>query len=239
MYILITRQLEKSKKFSLLLNKNNIKNFIYPVILIKNIKPKKIDLENLKKSDLVIFTSPNSISSIADLLKPSVIKDKIIVSIGESTKEILESIKIKVNIVPKINFSSESLLCEIKKNKISNKKIIIIKGTGGRNLLKSELSKNNYVFEDMNVYERNIPSNIDIIPTEVFKNISHICITSVDILNNLITIFNKFKLKISNNLIFIAGNKRIAVEIEKKFINNKVIVSLNPNDKEMLKTILS
>ena len=41
MHILITRQIDQSKKFSNILNNLNIKNTIFPVICIKKIKPEK------------------------------------------------------------------------------------------------------------------------------------------------------------------------------------------------------
>ena len=83
------------------------------------------------------------------------LKDKKIAAIGSSTKKLLNSLGIEVNIFPKSNFTSESLYKEIKNNDISGKKIAIIKGLGGREYLKKQLSLENHVYDDINVYSRN------------------------------------------------------------------------------------
>ena len=238
MYILITRQLEQSKKFSFLLKKRNIENFILPVINIKNVKPKERDLKNLYNSDFIIFTSQNSVTSLMANLLPENLNGKKIAAIGNSTKKTLNDMKIHVDICPKSDFTSESLLREIKKNSIINKKILIVKGIGGRTYLHEELSKQNTVFNDLNIYERHLPKDINKFSYAKLKNITHVCITSIDILNNFLSIYNILKLDTIENLIFVAGNKRIASECKKNSPKNEVLISLNPSNEEMLKTIL-
>ena len=65
MNILITRQLDQSIKFSMMLKKANIKNFIFPAITIENLTPSKEDISNIEKSNFIIFTSQNSVLSLA------------------------------------------------------------------------------------------------------------------------------------------------------------------------------
>ncbi|MBT7543221.1 MAG: uroporphyrinogen-III synthase [Gammaproteobacteria bacterium] len=239
MYILITRQLEQSKKFSSLLKKKNIKNFILPAINIKNIKPKAHDLENLHKSNFIIFTSQNSVTSLMENLTPKNLRNKKIAAIGKSTKQILNDMKIHVDICPKSDFTSESLLQEIKENAIINKKILVIKGLGGRTYLHEELLKENTVYDDLVIYERHLPEGINKFSPSVLKDITHICITSIDVLNNFLVICNILKIKIEKHVIFVAGNQRIANECRNFFSFNKVLISLNPSNGEMLKTILN
>jgi uroporphyrinogen-III synthase len=239
MFVLITRQLKQSEKFSSLLIKEGIENYIFPVLCIKNIKPNINDIRNLKESNLIIFTSQNSVTSLMKDLSPNELYGKKIAVIGKATEKILKNININSDIVPKSDFTSESLLHEIKKNKIKNKKIIIIKGIGGRDFLHKELSKNNILFNDVAVYERYLPNNITKIPPQIWSNISHICVTSTDILENLIKACDILKLEILENIIFVSGNKRIKNKIKEFFPKNKILVSLNPTNEEMLKTIIN
>ena len=239
MYVLITRQLEQSKKFSSVLEKSNIKNIILPVISIKNIKLKNIDIKNIRKSDFIIFTSQNSVASLMKTLSPKDLVGKDIAAIGSATKKILGDYKIKVNISPEEDFTSESLLNEIKKNKIIKKKVIIIKGIGGRNHLHKKLSADNIVFDDIESYERCFPENLNDFHSFTFKDITHVCITSIDILNNFKKTCDILKLEVLGNIIFVSGNQRIASAIKKSFPTNKTLVSLNPTNEEMLNTILS
>ena len=238
MYVLITRQLEQSKKFSSVLEESNIKNIILPVISIKHIELKNIDIKNIKKSDFIIFTSQNSVVSLMKKLSSKDFFGKNIAAIGEATTKILGDYKIKVNISPEEDFTSESLLNEIKKNKIKNKKIIIIKGIGGRDLLHKKLSIDNIVFKDIESYERCIPDNLSDFNSFTFKDITHVCITSIDILNNFKKTCDILNLEVLKNIIFVSGNQRIATAVKKSFPANKNLVSLNPTNKEMLNTII-
>jgi len=145
---------------------------------------------------------------------------------------------VHVDICPKSNFTSESLLQEIRSNNIVDKKIIIIKGVGGRNYLHEELSKDNYIFNDLDVYERELPSNLNYLSMRIFLDITHICVTSIAVLDNFIKISDILKFEVSENITFIAGNIRIAEVVKKRFSRNKIMVSLNPSNKEMLNTIL-
>ena len=238
MFILITRQLEQSEKFSDILNKENIKNFIFPVIEIKKIKLRAIDLENIKNSDFIIFTSQNSVISLIQELDIKSLCGKKIAAIGESTKKNLNDLGVHVDICPKSNFTSESLFEEIRSNNIVNKKIIIIKGAGGRDYLHKKLSRNNYIFNDLDIYERELPCNINNLSSRIFLDITHICVTSIAVLDNFIKISDILKFEISENITFIAGNSRIAEVVRERFSGNKIIVSLNPSNKEMLNTLL-
>ena len=238
MFILITRQLEQSEKFSDILNKENIKNFIFPVIEIKKIKLRALDLENIRGSNFIIFTSQNSVISLIQELDIKDLIGKKIAAIGEPTKKTLNDLGIHVDICPKSNFTSESLFQEIRSNNIVNKKIIIIKGVGGRNYLHEKLSEDNYIFNDLDVYERELPSNLNYLSMRVFLDITHICITSIAVLDNFIKISDILRFEISENITFIAGNRRIAEIVKGRFSRNKIIVSLNPSNKEMLNTIL-
>ena len=109
MHILITRQIDQSKNFSNILDKLNIKNTIFPVISIKSIQPGKHNIDNLKNSDFVVFTSQNSVISLIKNIDILNLKDKKIAAIGSSTKKLLNSLGVEVNIFPKSNFTSESL----------------------------------------------------------------------------------------------------------------------------------
>jgi len=238
MFILITRQLEQSEKFSDILNKENIKNFIFPVIEIKKIKLRALDLENIRGSNFIIFTSQNSVISLIQELDIKDLIGKKIAAIGEPTKKTLNDLGIHVDICPKSNFTSESLFQEIRSNNIVNKKIIIIKGVGGRNYLHEKLSEDNYIFNDLDVYERELPSNLNNLSMRIFLDITHICVTSIAVLDNFIKISDILRFEISENITFIAGNRRIAEIVKGRFSRNKIIVSLNPSNKEMLNTIL-
>ncbi len=237
MHVLITRQIDQSKKFSNILNNLNIKNTVFPVICIKKIKPEKKYIDNIKNADFIIFTSQNSVTALIENLQISDLNEKKIAAIGKSTKELLCNFGIKVDICPKSEFTSEGLLKEIKNNNIRNKKIVIIKGLGGRKYLQDHLSQDNYLYEDINVYSRNFPEKLSLNLNDLVKDITHICITSVDILNYFKKIVDIQEVSDLKNIVFISGNEKIANKIKADFPKNEILVSLNPTNEAMLKTI--
>jgi len=101
-----------------------------------------------------------------------------------------------------------------------------------------KLSKKYNVLNDINIYERKIPKNI--YPTDVssLNKVSHICITSVDVLKNFSDIYTSLGLKVKKEVFFIAGNKRIEEEIKKNFSDNRTITAENPSNEAMLDIIL-
>ena len=239
MNILITRQLDQSIKFSMMLKKANIKNFIFPAITIENLTPSKEDISNIEKSNFIIFTSQNSVLSLAKKYPITNLSGKTIGAIGKSTEEFLNGMNMKVDIVPKEKFTSESLLDEIKKNKIDNKTVLIIKGEGGRDFLNKELRKNNFVLKDCNIYKRSLPNNINEIDNLKFKDVTHVCITSIEIFKNFLKIIKTIKFIINEDITFVCGNDRIGEEVSKIFKNNRILVSDDPSNDKMLKVIIS
>ena len=238
MLVLITRQKENAQEFAKILNKENIKNISFPVLDIETLTPTDANLDDLNKSTFLIFTSQNSVTAFMDLFSKADLIGKKVASIGTATKKSLENFQIKVDISPQEDFTSEKLLEEIAKFELKNDLIVIVKGKEGRSFLRDELSKKYNVLNDINIYERKIPKNI--YPTDVssLNKVSHICITSVDVLKNFSDIYTSLGLKVKKEVFFIAGNKRIEEEIKKNFSDNRTITAENPSNEAMLDIIL-
>ena len=95
------------------------------------------------------------------------------------------------------------------------------------------------VFDDIESYERCLPENLNDFHSFTFKKITHVCITSIDILNNFKKICDILNLEVLKNIIFVSGNQRIAAAVKKSFPANKNLISLNPTNEEMLNAILN
>ena len=52
-------------------------------------------------------------------------------------------------------------------------------------------------------------------------------------------IIDILKISIHKNIIFVAGNEKIANKIKENFVDNEVSISLNPTNEAMLHTILN
>ena len=52
-------------------------------------------------------------------------------------------------------------------------------------------------------------------------------------------IIDILKISIHKNIIFVAGNEKIANKIKENFVDNEILISLNPTNESMLNTILN
>ena len=148
MHILLTRPVSQIKTLAALVEKNGDTPMLFPSLIIHPLKAKF----RQKNFDVVIFISVNAVRfGVAYLKKinPSVR----LATIGETSKKCLESFGFKVNISPRESASSAALLATKYFKNIRNKRILIVRGKGGQEILKNALSKNN-ILNYLEVYER-------------------------------------------------------------------------------------
>ncbi|MGB5738682.1 MAG: uroporphyrinogen-III synthase, partial [Woeseia sp.] len=108
------------------------------------------DLAALRAADIVIFVSPNAVEYglVATASAGSV------AAIGAATAAALEAAGCTVDIVPESGFDSEALLQEPAMQRVSGKRIQIVRGDGGRELLAATLSARGAEIDYLPVYQR-------------------------------------------------------------------------------------
>ena len=137
--------------------------------------------------DYALFISPTAVIQTAKLISLSSLK-LTIGAIGEATSAALEKAGLNVQLTPGGN-KSESLLQHPLLNAaaIKNKRIIIFKGEGGRDLLTNTLSSRGASVFNANVYKRNIPTNFTPLTNLTLQNIDAVLVSSGEGLHNLLT----------------------------------------------------
>ena len=159
--LISTRPYEKNIALFKELENENILLLNYPLTEIKALEDYAefdLILSNLNNYQHIIFISTNAVNSFAKRLKNLKIKlpnHIIFSSIGPMTREALEN-EFNINIhCPKENYDSEHLI----KNKIfddlQDKKVLIIRGTGGRETLKHMLEEKGAKVDYGECYIRN------------------------------------------------------------------------------------
>lgn len=192
--ILYTRNNRSFNNFQGLVKDYLWQNILPEIIHLPLIDSRKISINSrefnyAKEADFIIFTSQSAVNFYPEKLLKNNANSGEFAAIGKITEQALR-VKIKaiiqadddVKIIsPKDNFTSEELLKELK---INNKRVAIITAKGGRNLLYSELAKNNQC-EFIFCYERFNPQENQHIDTEKLQDISAILISSNSALENL------------------------------------------------------
>ncbi len=125
----------------------------FPVIDIVPEDPGVIDsaMARLAPPDIVIFISRNAV--LYGLDTPGSSKAAI-AAIGPATRDALESAGRQVDIEPAGGFASEDLLAEPALADVAGKRIRIIRGKGGRELLADTLEQRGATVDYLDVYRR-------------------------------------------------------------------------------------
>ena len=147
--LLITRPIAQTKNLESLLLANEIDYAFFPALEIKKLRPIALN----HKYDVIIFISVNAVNYAEEYFDQLFIDSVKIFAVGPVTANQLISKNIKVDCYPKKNASSWELLKMKECQALSNKKILIVRGRGGSETLKNNLSFSNQV-DYFEVYKR-------------------------------------------------------------------------------------
>lgn len=193
--ILVTRPKHQANHLCEIITANGGEAIAYPTIEIQPVKvPDRILVKGsvFSEFDFIVFVSRNAVKmafdnylSVADL--PAHIK---LFAIGAGTAEMLASLNIMNVIHAGVQADSEALLClpEMQQETISDKKVLIIRGVGGREYLADNLTKRGASVDYAEVYKRCLPEYDVKDRHKIWQDIrpDAIVVTSNDGLNNLV-----------------------------------------------------
>jgi len=159
-----------------------------------DIQPVAIDTQTprhhqmLDQADLVIFISANAVHHGVPLLQPEVLRQRSIAAIGKATANTLAGYGIKVDIQPGPSYNSEALLALDSLQDVRQKRILIVRGEGGRGYLAEQLEKRGARVDYLEVYKRLVPEtdNSELLRLWRQGEIDAVTTTSIDALDNLV-----------------------------------------------------
>ena len=257
--ILVTRPEHQADMFCLMLEQAGAKVYRFPVMAIESTTADDRFhhlFNHLAQQDIVIFTSSNAVRYALPWLKPYLESAQTqltatlpcsVAAIGKKTAQALQDAQIDVQLMPERHFNSESLLALPEMQTIKHKKILIIKGEGGRTLLRESLLAREANVEEIAVYRRVLPTyNNLMLKTLRSKKIDIITLTSVESSNNLMTLLHHQSIPWLSSATLVLGSPRIEQAIEKTHkkssIGSKktqpVWIAKNPSDDAMFTALL-
>jgi uroporphyrinogen-III synthase len=187
--VIVTRPLMHSQNLLSLITQNGGNAISFPTLEIYPYDLNKIpDLSAyLNDLDLAIFLSRNAVTHALRLLPKASFK---VAAIGPGTAATLIENHIPVDIVPAEGFDSEHLLAMPFFKEITNKKIVIFAGQGGRAWLEQQLHLRGAQVLKIALYQRICPP-VDIKTIQSLLKLSNYIIvsTSGECLTNLYKIF--------------------------------------------------
>lgn len=214
----------------------NGKAFYLPTIEIVPIQVNH-DPEFYSALDWLIFVSPQAVLYGAPLIRNAKIK---LAAIGESTANALRAEGFTDILHPSTDeWTSEGLLKLPDFQALAGKKIALVKGLGGRELLAETLAARGAKVTEMNVYQRILPSYDKIDQyLDLFRQqkIDIIVCTSGESLQNLITIMGVSNQSLLFQVPVIVVSPRL-VELAKELGWKKVFLAANASHNAIIDTL--
>ena len=237
--IMITRPEHQAEKLVKDIKAEGGEPFLFPTLAIQAVElsnecQDKIELVN--HFDIIIFISPNAVEhGLNTILKTVQLSDKVLLAtIGQGSATALNTYLGKQpDIVPDKNFNSEGLLATKAMQDVENKRILIVRGNAGRELLKETLQQRGALVEYFNAYQRVRPDTDSTDLEQYLQNnqIAAIVITSAESLKNLIELTpENVKPQLLQVPLLLINNRLVDIAKEAGFNSNLYIASEASDD---------
>jgi uroporphyrinogen-III synthase len=192
--VLVTRPEQQAMPLCRLLESQGATTLRLPAVEIRavgNRRETAAQLGALDDFDVIIFTSTNAVRFGASLLDQK--RDLTLAAIGAATARALNLAGYRVAVQPQETFDSDSLLLHPKLEHPAGRRILIIKGVGGRPFLEQELARRGAQVVTADVYQR-VPANPSpallaaVLESFTLGAVQVITATSLEIASNLLDI---------------------------------------------------
>jgi uroporphyrinogen-III synthase len=189
--------------------------------------------------DTVVFTSVNAVHHGAPQV--ATLAQSRIVAIGPATAEALRAVKHAPHLVPP-DANSESLLEHSELNLAPGQRVLIVRGQGGRELLRETLLSRNIHVDVLDVYQRVLPTY----PREIIEalekrwaddGIHAVVATSVDTLVNLAALLSTEGRSLLNETPVVVPSVRVRTAAMTASIGGEYLLAPGAGDAALLGTL--
>lgn len=241
---LITRPVHQSQDLIVQTRASGGSVIHFPTLEIigpKSIKKVILGIKKLNQYDLVIFISPNSVFKTAECIHEiwsSWPKNLKTIATGPGTARSLKQHNLPCDYYPEKEFNGIGLLNLIVLQDIKQKKILIIKGEGGRHYLRKSLKDRGAQIDNLNVYKRGLP-RIDKTNIPNQEIIDVIICTSRSGLKNLVGLLYPYWQDTLLQKQLLVISPRLADNAKKLGFVKPALISDNANHTTILQTLFS
>ena len=190
--IAITRPVDQAKKLKLLIEQAGGTPILFPLIEITPLQDYsqfEAEISEINSYDWAIFISSNAVQNgMPRLLKQGIPASLKFAAIGPVTASELKSFGIIDLLIPNDRFDSESLLTLPEMTDVAGKKIMIVRGIGGRDVLAETLKARGALVIFAECYQRTNPqTNCDLL-AQLYaeKKLHGIVVTSSEAMRHLL-----------------------------------------------------
>lgn len=187
--VMVTRPQQQQQELAALISQAGGQPLAFPTLEIAPLADQAAAVELIQRLDefeLAIFISANAVEQGVALIKqvrnwPASLA---LAVVGDSSARALRALGLQATLRPMSDFNSEALLALPELQQVADKRIVIIRGQGGREKLADELRQRGAVVEYLEVYQRRCP-DLSLADLEQREQIDVIVTASNETLQNL------------------------------------------------------
>ncbi|WP_372769677.1 uroporphyrinogen-III C-methyltransferase [Pseudoalteromonas sp.] len=236
-HILLTRPEEKSQQLAQHLAGKAIKSTIQPLLALKAITVSEQQLDMLDDADIVLFVSQDA-ARFLYALKPELSKNISCLAVGKSTAEVVTELFEKQCASPIVE-TSEGLLAMPELNNVASKRIVLVKGKGGRNKLAKELKAREAIFQPLAVYQRLANPDLTTTLAEEWQNngVDSVVLTSNTSIDSFLAIVTDKTWLVTLNVFLVS--ERCVSYFQEKAQAKRIINCQGADNDSILRAILN
>lgn len=246
MAILVTRPAPNGETLCRLLNQHGFATLYAPLFDIKkgnDLNQLPTSLQNLQRGDYVFAVSKNAVTYANNVLKNIGFQwrnDLQYFTVGRNSAEYFTTVSENPVIYPHPNENSEGLLCLPQMQQLNGKKIVILRGNGGRELFQQQAKERGSAVEIIECYQRIAKKYDTIEQISLWKRagIHTIIVTSNEILRYLVEFVPKNDHNWLTQCHLIAISPRI-VKLAKDYGWSNITRTARADNASILETLLS
>ena len=242
-WIVVTRPKHQAGNLKLRLEAAGANVLLFPLQEIKRLDDQtelQKKLLNIPRYDLAIFISPNAVEYSFENVDVNLFRSLKIAAIGHKTKSLLEAKGMTVDYCPDGVSNSETFLLMPDMLEFANeKKVVILRGNGGRDVIRDTLLQSSNTVEYIEVYERSFPhKDLNLLAEHYYRNeLDIILITSGKALESLFNyIYENSWLSEVSLLLGSQRIKELAFGLEEHY--GELFYSEDPTDEAMFLQLL-
>lgn len=237
--VLVTRPEHQAHNLCQLIEAEGGAAVRYPALVIKA-RPDRAAVRAAigpaDRYDLIIFISANAVRFGADFLDQR--HEVPIAAVGQPTAASLNAAGYRVSLMPEEGASSEALLAMPQLAHMSGKRVLIMRGSGGRELLAEVLTTRGARVQYAEVYTREParPSAELQAETELLwrqGGIRAFAATSVALLDALVGIVTPRCRELMDSTALVTGSRRVAEAAARLSLGSPIVLADSPDDAAM------
>jgi uroporphyrinogen-III synthase len=183
--------------------------------------------------DLIIFISANSVRYGADFLDQR--RDVPLAAVGQPTAAALNAAGYRVSVMPAEGASSEALLAMPQLAHMSGQRVLIVRGSGGRELLAEALAARGATVQYAEVYTREPARPSTQLQAEIEQlwrqgGIRAYAATSVELLEALVGIVTPRSRELMDSTALVTGSQRVADAAARLGLGSPILLADSPDD---------